>query len=137
MNDDEVTLRALARAALREGKLPNDRPLHMWGGSGEGLRCTLCERPVESAQTEFELQFGRDDLGAGNPRLHMWCFAAWELERARSRAESATSETKDPRPTRTATSISKGGTGLSLPVQGAGGIIIGGEHGRTSRGGSE
>ena len=137
MNDDEMALRALARAALQDGKLPNHRPLRIWGGSGESIRCTLCERAIELAQTEFELQFGRDDLGAGNPRLHMWCFAAWEFERERSRAESAQPETKGHLPTRTATLISKGTAGLSLPVQSDGGIIMGSERGRTSRGGSK
>ena len=137
MNDDEMALRALARAALQDGKLPNHRPLRIWGGSGEGIRCTLCERAIESAQTEFELQFGRDDLGPGNPRLHMWCFAAWEFERERGRAESTMPETKGHLPRRPATPIPNGGTGLSLPVQSDGGIISGRGRGRTSRGGSE
>ncbi len=137
MNDDEMTLRALARAALQDGRLPHNRPLQMWGGSGEGIRCSLCERAIESTQTEFELQFGRDDLGAGNPRLHMWCFAAWEFEREPCRAESAKLETKGHRPTRTATSISTGRSGSSLPVQNDGGIIVANERDRTSRGGSE
>ena len=137
MNDDEMTLRTLARAALQDGRLPNDRPLRIWGGSGDGTRCTLCERAIESAQTEFELQFSDEGVGAGNPRLHMWCFAAWEFERERSRAESANPETKGRRPTRKAPSTSKGRAGSSLPLQSDGGIIMDSEHGRTSTGGSE
>ena len=88
---DESILRAKARAAVENGKLPARRPDRTWGGPGVGAECTVCELPVTKHQMEFEIQFARD---ADNPGLdkfhvHVRCFAAWELERPKVRRGSS------------------------------------------------
>lgn len=92
---DESVLRRKAREAIQSGRLPNRGPERMWGGPGVGARCTICARPIERSEVEFELQFCWDDAGgSGNYRLHLRCFAAWELERetAETVRTSATGE---------------------------------------------
>jgi hypothetical protein len=80
---DEEILREQARAAARYGKLPARRPDRTWGGPGVGAPCTICERPVQRDEMEFEVQFERDGGTAGLDKfhLHLECFAAWEFER--------------------------------------------------------
>jgi hypothetical protein len=80
---DEKAIREQARAAIRNGKLPNRAPDRTWGGPGVGAPCTVCELPVTKGEMEFEIQFAR---GSENPGLdkfhvHIRCFAAWEFER--------------------------------------------------------
>ena len=80
---DEAVLRAQAREAVRNGKLPSRRPDRTWGGPGVGARCTVCELPVTKDEMEFEIQFARDSDSPGLDKFHVHvrCFAAWEFER--------------------------------------------------------
>ena len=80
---EEQALRAKARAAVRNGKLPSRRPDRTWGGHGVGATCTICELPVTKDQMEFEIQFARDgdNPGLDKYHVHIRCFAAWEFER--------------------------------------------------------
>ena len=83
MSDEDV-LRARARAALRAGRLPNERPERIWGGPGMGERCAVCAERIERQQAEFELQFGKasgEMPAVGTHHVHVRCFAAWEFER--------------------------------------------------------
>ena len=80
MNDD-VTLRDAAREAIRTGRLPSRRPDCTWGGPGAGEPCTICGMVVDRNQPELELEFVRDgDSGSDTYRVHVRCFAVWELE---------------------------------------------------------
>ena len=80
---DEPILRKRAREAICAEKLPSRRPDHMWGGSGAGERCVICDELVTRDQLELEIQFAHH--GAADRlhdfHLHVQCFAAWELER--------------------------------------------------------
>lgn len=89
MVPSEASLRLLAREAIDDGRLPVTQPVGMWGGKGTGVPCAICGEAIESHETEFEIQFGSKDLGEGNQRLHMRCFAAWEFERGRTAAHGA------------------------------------------------
>ena len=80
---DEPILRAKAREAVRQGKLPARRPDRTWGGPGVGAPCTICELPVTKDQMEFEIEFSHDGAVPGLDKFHVHirCFAAWEFER--------------------------------------------------------
>jgi hypothetical protein len=80
---DEEGLRRHVRERVRLGRLPDRDAAHTWASAGSGHSCGVCDRPIESGETEFELQFD----GANGPaavRLHAWCHALWlaELRRA-------------------------------------------------------
>jgi hypothetical protein len=81
---DEVVLRARARSAIQDGKLPTRAPDRTWGGPGLGVACAICELPVKKDEMEFEIEFARDgnlDTGLDKYHVHIRCFAAWEFER--------------------------------------------------------
>ena len=82
---DEAILREKARAVIRNGKLPARRPDRTWGGPGVGALCSVCELPVKKDELEFEIQFAHDGDNPGLDKFHVHirCFAAWELERAK------------------------------------------------------
>jgi len=77
---DEQDLRRRARAALRAGVLPLDRPQQILGGSGSGERCPVCGRSIEPAEPELELEFANTEVGDEVHEFHMHlpCYAAWE-----------------------------------------------------------
>jgi hypothetical protein len=79
---DEATRRQKAREAIAAGVLPNCAPARTWGGKGVGGRCTICGDAITTQDIEFELEFGHEEPAHGKYRVHMRCFAAWELERA-------------------------------------------------------
>ena len=80
---DEAALREIARAVVRDRKLPNRPPDGAWGGPGAGVACAVCDLPVRRDEMEFEIQFRRNDANPDFDRfhVHVWCFAAWEVER--------------------------------------------------------
>jgi hypothetical protein len=82
---DEVVVRAKARAAVQEGKLPARAPDRVWGGPGVDAPCAVCEVPIPKTEMEFETEFAVDGQGGGGDldkfHLHRQCFAAWEFER--------------------------------------------------------
>lgn len=80
---DEVSLRELARTAIRDEKLPRRSPDRTWGGPGVDAECAVCGKRVGRDEMEFEIEFAH---GGANPGLdkyhvHIRCFAAWEFER--------------------------------------------------------
>ena len=82
---DEAVLREFARLAIRRGTLPRREPDRTLGRPGVGALCAVCERPVPADQVEWEIQFAHDDANPGldKYRLHLRCFAVWELERTK------------------------------------------------------
>ena len=76
----EQELRAKVRYMVGAGKLPIRRPDRIWGGRGEGMKCSVCDVPVTEAEIEFELEFFRAPEVARH-HVHLDCFTAWERER--------------------------------------------------------
>ena len=81
--NDESVLREKAREVIQAGKLPNRRPDRTWGGLGAGAECIICRAPLKPDEVEFEIEFVRNgnNPGLDQYRVHLRCFAAWELER--------------------------------------------------------
>jgi hypothetical protein len=80
---DDDGLRSKARTAIASGKLPADVPNRMWGGSGTGATCVVCDLPINREDVEVDVEFYRD---GGAPRVdkyefHLPCLPAWERER--------------------------------------------------------
>jgi len=65
------------------GKLPSRNADRTWGGPGEGLECSICERPVAKSEMEFEIQFDGTSPSVDKYHVHIRCFAAWEFERGK------------------------------------------------------
>jgi hypothetical protein len=78
MQFDEDELRVEARRRVATGRLPSEHPQYLWAGAGDHQLCSLCDRPIDPEQIEYELQFH------ANPRIpyrfHRICHEAWELE---------------------------------------------------------
>jgi len=79
---DEAALRDFARLAIRRGRLPRLKPDRVWGGPGCKRPCAVCEKPITLDQTEYEMAF--DPCGVDLFHLHIYCFAAWEMERTKA-----------------------------------------------------
>ncbi len=82
---DEAVLREFARLAIRRGALPRREADRTLSRPGVGALCAVCERPVTADRVEWEIQFAHDDANPGldKYRLHLRCFAVWELERTK------------------------------------------------------
>jgi hypothetical protein len=78
--NNEEALRQKARQLVRSGKLPICRPDRVWGGRGEGVKCSICDIAVTEAEIEFELEFFRAPTVVRH-HVHLDCFTAWERER--------------------------------------------------------
>jgi hypothetical protein len=50
------------------------------------MPCTICGTLITVSQMEYELQFRHDGAtpGLDRFRLHLRCFAAWEMERTKA-----------------------------------------------------
>jgi hypothetical protein len=96
MTDEAIVLEK-ARAVIEMGKLPNRHPDRMWGGRGEGARCTICDTPVTQEEIEFEIEFATDgaDGLVDRHRVHGPCLIAWEAER-RHQAAGESGPQRDP-----------------------------------------
>jgi hypothetical protein len=70
-------LRLLIRENIASGRLPQDRLLHMWGGSGAGETCDGCGEIVTRAQKVMDVL----DVTGCEVRFHVACFLVWEVER--------------------------------------------------------
>jgi len=78
----DLELQALAVTRIRQKVLPRRYPKSLWAGLGSGERCSLCDRTIEKAEMEYEL----DEPVTGTNsivRLHLQCHALWQLELAR------------------------------------------------------
>ncbi len=78
MHFDEAELRLEVRRRIANGQLPRAPQQYLWAGAGDGHLCSLCDRPIDSQQIEYELQFNTSP--ATHYRFHRICHEAWELE---------------------------------------------------------
>lgn len=67
------------RQALRQGRIPSRPADQMWGGSGSGSVCAICDLCLARHEVEYELEFS-EGSGAGTYHLHVACCMAWEVE---------------------------------------------------------
>ncbi len=66
------------RGKTADGRLPAERPSQMWAGDGRGEPCDACDRPITSADIEYEVIVLPDRMF----RFHQPCFDAWHQVRA-------------------------------------------------------
>jgi hypothetical protein len=83
--DSDLT--AKARDAIRAGKVPDRLPDRTFGGCSRGALCAICDELVQRDESEFEIEFFRDDVASDRYVLHAACFWAWRLERQEPAAE--------------------------------------------------
>ena len=94
---DEPILRAKAREAILNGRLPAARPSRTVYGQRSGAICTVCGYAVRRGEMHYELEFQASPPPEGKSlrdtlqRLNGWpeirrsilhgrCFDAWEFE---------------------------------------------------------
>lgn len=75
---DRCTLRAKALDAIRTGRLSRRRPERLWGCSGDGSICPVCEGAIEPDAIGMELESG---IPGQTCNVHSHCFAAWDAVR--------------------------------------------------------
>jgi hypothetical protein len=78
----EAELRPIARQRIANGQLPHDAPSQMWGGPGTGQLCSICDKPIQPDELEYEIE---QSLGGTLQtfRFHVVCESVWQLECAR------------------------------------------------------
>ena len=94
----EPILRAKAREAILNGRLPTAKPSRTFYGHSAGATCAVCGDPVRRGEMDYELEFQassppeekslRNALDRLDDRqqvrrchLHHRCWLAWEFER--------------------------------------------------------
>jgi len=76
----ERELRPMARERLAGGQLPGEEPTRFWGGFGTGQPCSLCRKPIQPDEIEYEV---RIEAVVQALQFHRVCLYAWQLECAR------------------------------------------------------
>jgi len=74
----EEALRPIARERIAKGQLPRKEPSRMLGGPGSGQICSLCDKPIERYQIEYEIE--QRGASAQTFRFHTACQSIWQLE---------------------------------------------------------
>ena len=82
LSEVEDALRPIARERIAKGQLPGKEPAQVWGGPGSGELCSLCAKPIERFQIEFEIE--ERGPTAQVYRFHSACLSVWQLECARA-----------------------------------------------------
>lgn len=81
LTDLENSLRPIARERIANGQLPRQEPSRMLGGPGSGRPCSLCDKPIEPYQIEYEIEQQEETVRTF--RFHTVCQSIWQLECAR------------------------------------------------------
>jgi hypothetical protein len=71
-------LQRLARARIEKGQLPPVAPRQMFGGKGDGARCSLCDQAINADEVELEVEQHLIG-GVRSLHFHVLCHAAWQL----------------------------------------------------------
>lgn len=64
-----------ALSEIAAGRLPSSAARRIWGGTGSGQPCDLCERVIDPADMELETETPEGDFG---PVFHVRCHALWQ-----------------------------------------------------------
>jgi hypothetical protein len=79
----EQQLRLIARERIANGQLPREMPpSRMWAGYGTGQSCSLCDKPIQRDEVEYEIEHPHGPVQTF--RFHTVCQAIWQLECARA-----------------------------------------------------
>jgi len=81
---DDNVVRRQAREKLKSGALPRQPQQKLWVGPSDGFRCTLCDRPIDRDDMEYEVELP-PSVSVQTMRFHRRCHAIWERECARFR----------------------------------------------------
>ena len=76
----ERELRPIARERLAKGQLPREADARLWSGFGTGQPCSLCDKPIQPGEIEYEVLV---EAVVQALRFHRVCHYAWQLESAR------------------------------------------------------
>ena len=78
-------IRALARQALEDGRLPRREPDGTWGGKAADVPCAICGERIRPDHWSTSCNSGMtaSKRGVDVFHLHLRCFAAWEMERTK------------------------------------------------------
>jgi hypothetical protein len=79
----ESELKRTALERIRQGLLPAEIPKTIWAGPGAGEPCSLCDRPVNPLEMEYEINAPLPGDTQSTLRFHLRCHALWQLEVAR------------------------------------------------------
>jgi len=74
-------LRALARQAIEDGRMPQGEPQQISAGLGMRTVCMICDQLVTSSESAVEASFSHHGSRPDIRYFHARCFAAWEQER--------------------------------------------------------
>jgi hypothetical protein len=83
LTQHELELQAAAVDLIRRELLPSEVPKSIWAFQGTGKLCSLCRKPIDPLEMEYELEA---PVGGGTTstfRFHLRCHAIWQLEVAR------------------------------------------------------
>lgn len=73
-----TVLREKVRQAIEQGRMPTREPVTLHGAVGVGRRCSVCEEPVTTEETDLRLYFARDRAaGPVVHHVHVRCYSAW------------------------------------------------------------
>ena len=76
---DPVSLRALIRQKLADGRLPQDSIPRVWGGPSAGETCDACQEEIGAHQ--FVMEGVSTDLTKRALQFHVECLYLWDQER--------------------------------------------------------
>ncbi|HTT04460.1 MAG TPA: hypothetical protein VMF64_04170 [Steroidobacteraceae bacterium] len=82
MADVDGELKRLAEQRIASGELPCPPASRTWGSHGSGAPCSLCARPIQTHEIEYEVA-PVDLRGAADPRtvrFHLRCHAVWQAQ---------------------------------------------------------
>ena len=73
---DHERLSLLIQRELRDGRLPHDRVMQVWGGLSDGETCAACDTVLTKAELVMEGTMHGQHL-----QFHARCFQLWNDER--------------------------------------------------------
>lgn len=77
----ETLLREAACDAIRAGRMPAHAASRIWGGSGTGNGCPVCQKRIDENQFEIEMEFAPSGYQWRILHVHVQCCSAWEWAR--------------------------------------------------------
>jgi hypothetical protein len=82
---DLSALRQIVRQRLNAGALPHASAERLWAGKGGGGLCSVCDRPIQAPENEYEIVTNDDGAPGGSLLFHRGCLDIWIAE-SRDRA---------------------------------------------------